>query len=162
METLKASDKCILSVKHFFHQQVSESSVDYLFQSNSGCVLWRPLLCCAATDGHVAIWDLNSFLLGDQHCPLSDTPCSPNPVIRFPVHQSGINDLDVQKFTPSSYLLATVGDDNALALTCLTVVDARTYQDLCPSVNVVWKLLEVAAHTSPITGSYHLNIHCGS
>lgn len=132
--------------------------MDSLSQSQNSDTLWRtPLLCCAATDGHVTIWDLSPFLLGCQHFPVFDAHHSPTPTVRFQVHQSGINDIAIQKHVPcsssSSYLLASVGDDNALAITCF-MVETRPYHSDCLVANVVWKLLEPAAHSSAITGDY--------
>lgn len=155
MQNLKGSEKCVLSVKYFFHLQENESTLDYL------CTSWRrPLLCCAATDGHVTIWDLGPLLLEYHNHPASDVHPNPNPPVRLQIHQSGINDMAVKEYSPcsslsssssSSYLLASVGDDNALVITCF-MVESRPQHDHSLAVSVVWQLVEHAAHSSSITG----------
>ena len=99
---------------------------------------------------------------------------APNPIISIQVHQSGVNDIAISPIAgkrlcedyhfnssikeiycippgADSYYIATVGDDNAMAVTCFSVAIS---DGLVPKTSItVWKQwVEPAAHYSSITG----------
>ena len=73
---------------------------------------------------------------------------STSPVISFQVHQSGVNDIAIQR-SQSLYSMVTVGDDNALGLTYLTVSKGS---EGSVSIHIVGEHINTTAHSSSITG----------
>jgi WD repeat-containing protein 6 len=107
----------------------------------------------ASTDGHLALWEYpprrfhpaGSF--GVSHLP-DDAPVLPTPevklVLRLKVHQSSISALAIQHLTlisqMSGLLVATAGDDNALAISF--------FHNLLPMKCIIIP----SAHAAGITG----------
>ena len=162
---MKTGEKCVLCVKHFFHKGEMESS------SFSSTLSWisTPLLYSSATDGHISIWDLVPFLWDHFSPPVTaDARASQHSPVRFKVHQSGVNSMDVCLISPPDcYLFLSGGDDNALAVTCLGIGSEGVYDTNGDgggshgngasgktglTANVLWQLLEPAAHSSALTG----------
>lgn len=167
LQSLQSSENCVLCVKHFFHQGTPPTDVTTPVDSDHGnsepppppssC----PILCSTSTDGHVAVWSIQPFLSDwiQRHVPppllaeqSSQAPAPP--MANFKIHQSGINDLAIQTDAThlegvSVHALASVGDDNALALTHLTV---STECGGIVSVRQDNKHAHFMAHSSAITG----------
>ena len=116
-------------------------------------------LCTASTDGHLTFWPLpNSLLSAPKNTDIDNnlssiTTTMPTPSIlnwttRTPIHQNSIKALDCASISPSNYLIATGGDDGALAFTRVRIRK--------PSQEVIFdtsaSLLIPSAHASAVTG----------
>ena len=133
---------------YFFHDEVVEPCC-----TDTRTAWRRPLLCYSTTDGHISICDLGPLLWNHVNCqePGPHLTWPRNCSSQFKVHQSGINDMAVQKCPLTNcYLLVSGGDDNALAITCLKM-DAGTHSRDC-NISVLWQVTETAAHSSAVTG----------
>ena len=116
-------------------------------------------LCTASTDGHLAFWSLpNSLLSAPNDTNISTIPSSPattNPTppplnwtTRTPIHQNSIKALDCATISPSNHLIATGGDDGALAFTRVRIRKAS--QDVVFDTSA--SILIPSAHASAVTG----------
>ena len=120
-----------------------------------------PILCTCATDGDIALWNLQSVITKENRChgDLIDSkePLEPLHVIKG-AHQSGINDIAIMT-TPTNghaslLAIASVGEDNALAVhNCLveSVSDRGGYV----TCTVLGRAVVSDAHYSIITGIWY-------
>lgn len=99
-------------------------------------------LITAATDGHLAVWEC----LGAAMEGLGEL----QPISRVKIHQSAILSLDTYQLGPDSFIMATGGDDNALALTSIT------------NWKVAKQILVPSAHAAAITGAGFMRMHAES
>ncbi|ORX62274.1 WD40 repeat-like protein [Hesseltinella vesiculosa] len=114
----------------------------------------RVLFFTSATDGRVAIWDIND----DLHSVLTtmDVEVDPtNPSLKltepkhsFQSHMNGVNALQVTPWDERTLLVATGGEDNCVAV---TLIDALT------AAVVDGPVLVPGAHASSVTGLHILN-----
>lgn len=147
---------CVLVVRHIVC--LSQSSL-----ANGPPLV---LLCSAATDGVVAMWgDLGKLLLdwaeqkrGDglpqAGLGQGELDCFAAPLLSFRAHQSGVNDIDVTvKPTvnkgENELILASVGDDNALVMSILSV---KSGEDGTSEIVLLGQSSAFDAHLSAITG----------
>lgn len=131
-------------------------------------------LCTAGTDGHLAFWSLPDALRSGHHHAnspenLSTTPTKPEakgtspPFIwttRTAIHQNSIKALDRATLSPSEHLIATGGDDGALALTRVCI--RKLHEEMAFDTT---SLLIPSAHASAVTGVVFLGEDesgCGS
>ena len=155
---LQFHNRCILTMNHILPSSSSSSGKT------------RELyLLSAATDGRVAVWrpQLVGPLSGGVKSDVSEwqeeVKSSSAPLVVCQSHQSGINDLAIQQgalihnicssihthtmlstVREGSYRIATVGDDNSVAVLRLTLTADR------PQLSVL--STECSAHASSITG----------
>ncbi len=100
------------------------------------------ILLSAATDGRVALWDLDRLVRADQ---IKDQP-----VNHWKLHQSGVNSLDwfwTDETSGYQLLLLTGGDDNALTLSRVAVDAALTH------ARIADQHCQVDAHAGQISGA---------
>ncbi|KAJ3055459.1 WD repeat-containing protein 6 [Rhizophlyctis rosea] len=96
----------------------------------------------AGTDGRIAIWECNSVLDSPKCVDMGE------PIIAERLHQSGVNGLDVRIAKARTLLVASGGDDNAVA--AMTV-------SLAVNGNGSWSAVRkatgtvVSAHSSPVS-----------
>jgi hypothetical protein len=137
-------------------------------------------LCTASTDGHISFWSLTDPLaekgiLTTPHgsavklstqIPLSSSSSSSstNPThltyhSRTKIHQSSIKTISSLPLSPSSYLIATGGDDGALGFTRVT--HRSNSSPSPPSSNLLTSsvLLIPNAHAAAITAITYLGRH---
>lgn len=135
----------------------------------------RLYLCTASTDGHVALWPLNAR--PDQDNQGSDLEhvrfktdkgrlrLSPSLTYnaRFKVHQNCITDLSTDQLPSGDTLLATIGDDGALAfsriaLAVLVREEAGSLQhDPSPNISPQISILLIPkAHAAAATALQYL------
>lgn len=86
-------------------------------------------LVTGATDGHLALWDLNSLLdpgaLSSKSVGMGPDPDSKTPVqtihwqSRFSIHSSSIKCLDNMRVSQDREVVLAGGDDNSLSVTLL-------------------------------------------
>lgn len=109
------------------------------------------VLCTASTDGHLAFWPLPNALSG-QIDSLSTIPplrCT----TRTAIHQNSIKALDSIALSPSETLIATGGDDGAIALTRVRIPPSPSEADLEFDITTTTgTLLLPSAHASAVTG----------
>ena len=163
---LQYHNRCILTVNYLVFPSLAEAAD--MKESQTLC------LFSAATDGRVAVWTpLLAVGGGGQSCSGSSANGAesekvenpPQPLAVCQAHQSGINDISIQQgmYTtgePSTmtafynshtvsewfYLIATVGDDNALVVLGLTLSSSPQ------TVQLEVLCSETSAHASSITG----------
>ncbi|KAL1957609.1 hypothetical protein VTO42DRAFT_5720 [Malbranchea cinnamomea] len=110
----------------------------------------------SATDGHIALWDLTdvlrqSFSISDglvKRKPTTGLPTSPALLSwqqRHSIHQSSIKAMTLQHLSNGQLMLITGGDDNALAISLLTVASSLTQSG--PSLS---RALLAEAHVASI------------
>lgn len=166
LQSLQSSENCVLCLRHFFHENILPSATHVASDHGNGeappCSSY-PILCSTSTDGHVTVWSVQPFLsdwirhlLASPARPTTEQAPQPSalPVSRFRVHQSGVNDLAVQSKAVgadgvSVHALVSVGDDNALALTCLSVQTGSCGVSVTQSNSHT----HFTAHSSAITGN---------
>ena len=104
-------------------------------------------LCTASTDGHLAFWPLPN---SNPSSPATTNPTPPplNWTTRTPIHQNSIKALDCATISPSNYLIATGGDDGALAFTRVRIRKASQEVIFDTSASI----LIPSAHASAVTG----------
>lgn len=186
LQPLKFSNKCVLSVKHFIHQSIlptTTTTTTTAAADDDGPIVAGvrgtagfpcPILCSTNTDGHVALWNLRPFLADwKQHQHLSTSSMEQeiaasslavSPVASFRAHQSGINDLAIQigysggqtSHCTHPIALVSAGDDNALALTYLSVSIGGAEESV--SVQLSKKYVYQSAHSSAVTGMIMHNV----
>ncbi|KAL9110524.1 MAG: hypothetical protein Q9227_004882 [Pyrenula ochraceoflavens] len=107
-----------------------------------------PYLLTASTDGSIALWPLPTPV--SNRCsfssPNSEPPTPLHPLPPHPIHQSSIKCLTLHPLSQSHTLIATGGDDNALALTLLSLSNPTLKP---PKFNT---LIIPKAHSASITG----------
>jgi len=84
--------RCVLSVKHFTYPIIDPTHLK---------LASHVVICSAATDGQVMIWDatllLQSWLDSVTECNANtDTVCPVVPLCVLSCHQSGVNDVDIR------------------------------------------------------------------
>ncbi|ORX99065.1 WD40 repeat-like protein [Basidiobolus meristosporus CBS 931.73] len=115
---------CILQVTHCVHEG-------------------KALLFSGATDGRIAIWNITDVVQRYTSTLASKEIQKLTPICNFMAHMSGVNCLDVLQ-QENLILVATGGDDNALAVTALTLESDSI------SIANVHKILLPPAHASAL------------
>ena len=158
IETIDYHKRCVLVVKHVIcHVTQLPSHVTQL----SSHMITIPILCTCATDGDIALWNLESVITNEYRChgDLIDSrePLEPLHVIKG-AHQSGINDIAILA-TPTTghaslLVIASVGEDNALAVhSCLVeLVSDGGGMTAAVTCTVSGSVVVSDAHHSIITG----------
>ncbi len=154
LQALKASNKCVLVVRHFHHHST-------LQEDGSESLHPIPVLCSASTDGCVMMWDIHPYLKQWISAgPVQAAECSstsgdggsvPHQAC-LRVHRSGINEVAIQRQDHSLYVMICVGDDNALTLSYFKCTMNRSAGDPL-SVETVKTHINSMAHSSAITGN---------
>jgi WD40 repeat protein len=133
----------------------------------------RLLAFSGATDGRVAVWVLRTEGESD-----TDVPCLDAPLAVWTAHQSGINAIAVQTeggcsetsgaalcgvadSRDATFLVVTVGDDNAVVVTqwlccAVTIAGSRSV----PVLKRVGAVVVTSAHASSVTGVALLSRSC--
>ncbi|XP_066452896.1 tRNA (34-2'-O)-methyltransferase regulator WDR6 [Eleutherodactylus coqui] len=133
--------RCVLKVETFVHTNGNDS---------------RIMLCSAATDGRIALWDISATIpLADRmlekdhpDCPLQDL----GPVcFTIPAHQCGINSLCVQMTKDRQYLVASGGDDNSICVYWL-ILDHTSQDGSREGVQLLRAVSANSAHAAHVTG----------
>ncbi|KAK9710055.1 WD repeat-containing protein 6 [Basidiobolus ranarum] len=94
----------------------------------------QALLFSGATDGRVAIWNISEVVQRYSNTLVKTEVEKLSPIANFMVHMSGVNCLDVLQ-EGDQILVATGGDDNALAVTTLTLAnDSLTFTNTCKNI----------------------------
>lgn len=122
-------------------------------------------LCTASTDGHLAFWPLPNSLLSapintnidnssssETTTITTTTPTPPtlNWTTRTPIHQNSIKALDSATISPSNYLIATGGDDGALAFTRVRIRKPSSHEEVIFDTSA--SIMIPSAHASAVTG----------
>ncbi|KAG2172335.1 hypothetical protein INT43_004877 [Umbelopsis isabellina] len=134
--------KCLLQITHFL---VPDRP------GGEGVVI-----VTTATDGKLAFWDatrvisdfINSYKTGTvpSHSKL------PTPFYHYQAHLSGVNALDIQSLDDGSLIVASGGEDNALAVNWISITYSD-HQSPQASVNAKGDIAKIAsAHASSVTG----------
>ncbi|KAG8557299.1 hypothetical protein GDO81_018398 [Engystomops pustulosus] len=103
--------RCVLKVETFVHTSGADS---------------RVMLCSAATDGRIAVWDITGTISladrtleeGQMDRPLQDLGLV---CLTISAHQCGINSLGVRMTMDGRYLVASGGDDNSICVCWITL-----------------------------------------
>lgn len=114
-------------------------------------------LLTAGTDGHLAIWPIRQALAKAGITGKGGFRCTTHPSVEstatqiqwtthYRIHQSSIKCLALIPFSPTELIIATGGDDNAIAFTRVTSLPEL------PSPLICSALLIPQAHASTVTG----------
>lgn len=92
VDVVKVHRRCILVVKHLTHPTAHPTHLK---------LASHIVVCSAATDGQVIMWDLTlllqSWLDSVMECGIdTDAVCPVVPLCVMSCHQSGINDIDIR------------------------------------------------------------------
>ncbi|KAI8335049.1 WD40-repeat-containing domain protein [Chlamydoabsidia padenii] len=124
--------KCILQITHVTLRQ--ENGQD------------RILFFTSATDGNVAMWDINdelSYVINNRDSKTPDIRLT-EPLSYYQAHMSGVNALQVAEFDENLLLVVTGGEDNAVTATWMNKTDGKVAGS-CTIPN---------AHASSVNGIY--------
>lgn len=133
--------RCVLKVEAFVHTSANDS---------------RVLLCSAATDGRIALWDISGTVShadrilekGHIDCPLQDLGSI---CFTLSTHQCGINSLCVQMCSDGQYLVASGGDDNSICV-CWLKLDYMSQDGPQGGVQLLRTVSATSAHAAHVTG----------
>lgn len=138
----------------FHHQRCVLSVATCCLEDTQG--YRHRLLFSAATDGRIAVWNLNSFSSSGQ--------IPPSPLFSFPAHQSGVNSLDVNPVKRNHFYRVTVtsgGDDGQLTVSDINIqfgqnsANSEIQNQL--SISLENKCSVQLAHAAPLTSLKFLN-----
>ncbi|XP_075039671.1 tRNA (34-2'-O)-methyltransferase regulator WDR6 [Mixophyes fleayi] len=133
--------RCVLKVETFVHKSANSS---------------RVMLCSAATDGRIALWDITSTIdYAGRMLQMEHTEGRPQDLgpLCFTVsaHQCGINSLHVQKTKNGHYFVASGGDDNSIHV-CWLTLDHMSVDGQTGGVQLLKSFSANTAHAAHVTG----------
>ncbi|XP_040264605.1 WD repeat-containing protein 6 isoform X1 [Bufo bufo] len=149
----KRSRQMILVAESFYHQRCVLKVETFVHTSGKDS---RVMLCSAATDGRIALWDITATVShadrllekGHPDCPLPDL----GPVcFTVSAHQCGVNSLCVQMTMDGQYLVASGGDDNSISV-CWLTLDHTSQEDPRGAVQLLRSVSVNSAHAAHVTG----------
>ena len=108
MDQLEHHRRCVLCVKHFTHPKATCANTPVKpHHSKATCASTsiqlsnHVIICSAATDGQLLLWDITVVLHTWLNCVLgcsieNNEVCPVVPLCVVQCHQSGINDMDIK------------------------------------------------------------------
>ena len=173
LEAIVHHHHCILTVKHLIIPTIISSPMEATV-GGEGIKLKTVILSSAATDGLVVFWNITPLLAlfiynippsndleldGNPGTTIIAEPISSSLILSVRAHQSGVNDLSLVTLNTDtnrlSFLLASVGDDNALTISHCTVVSSSHMI----SMSLLRQTNVLNAHYSTITGTMMPSSH---
>ncbi|OCT85858.1 WD repeat-containing protein 6 [Xenopus laevis] len=146
--------KMLLVAESFYHQRCVLKLWSFVHRFVDGK---RDLLCSAATDGRIVLWDVTDTIeqarnvLQEEHEDFQPLNLG-DPCFTIPAHQCGINSLHIQETKDGHYLVASGGDDNSIHICRLTVRVTTFNTDNRTSFQLLQEFSIPSAHAAHVTG----------
>ncbi|XP_053576770.1 WD repeat-containing protein 6 [Bombina bombina] len=147
------SRRIVLLAESFYHQRCVLKLESFVHRSADGQSVF---LCSAATDGHIAFWDVTNTIQ-QTHRVLQESSSDVQPLdlgrlcCTVRSHQCGINSLHIRATTDGHFLVASGGDDNSIHISLVTA-DKTSDADQTVHIQLLKEFSASSAHAAHVTG----------